>query len=187
MNELELIVPGNEIFNEETNEFYSFPDTKLVLKHSLLSISKWESKWKVPFLEENRNKPKTNEMWLDYIKCMTISQKPISDSVYYGITPKQMQEIMNYINDSKTASTFRDQGRARRSRQVVTSELIYYWMVEFGIPFDPCEKWHLSRLMTLIRACEVNRTQDKKMSRSAIGKQNEELNRIRRAQLHSRG
>ena len=182
---LKLDIPERETFNEETQEFYTVKHQTLTLEHSLLSISKWESKWHVPYLHEDKRKPKTSEMQLDYIRCMTIGT-PADDIVYYCLTSKDIQTISDYINNPMTASTFPQQAGKGGSREIVTSELIYYWMVEFGIPFE-CEKWHLNRLMTLIRACEVHQGNVKKMNKKAIWQQNEELNRMRRARLHSKG
>lgn len=176
------------MFNDKTQEFITVEPCVLTLKHSLLSLTNWESKWEIPYLYDNPKKPKTVIQQLDYVRCMTINNKAVDPMVYYALQPEDLTKINKYINDPMTASTFSDSGRrgARRS-QIVTSELIYCWMIEFGIPFDPCEKWHLNRLMTLIRACEVNNTPQKKMTKSEIGRQNEELNKIRRARLHSKG
>lgn len=188
MNELKIFVKETEMFNNNTQQFINVEPCVLTLKHSLLSLSKWESKWEIPYLHDNKNKPKTLIQQLDYVRCMTINNNAVDPMVYYALKPNDLKKINEYINDPMTASTFNDKQRKATGRpQIVTSELIYCWMIEFGIPFDPCEKWHLNRLMTLIRACEVNNTSQKKMSKAEIGKQNEELNRIRRARLHSKG
>lgn len=180
---LTIIVPAGEIYNEVTNEFIYTKETTLRLEHSLVSISKWESKWKVPFLGKDR---KTQEQVVDYVKCMTTTQN-VSDQVYMCLSPENFDDIGKYIEDTKTATWFSDNTN-RPTSEVVTSELIYYWMTAFNIPFE-CQKWHLNRLLTLIKICSIkNQSNDKKkMSRSAILKQNASLNKARRARSGSKG
>lgn len=180
---LQIRVPGEEFWNEETEEFVSGPDTIISLEHSLISISKWESKWHKPYLS---NKNPTDKELYDYIKCMTINSN-IDDEVYNRLTRKNIDQILNYINDPMTATTITERdGGKRRSPEIVTSELIYYWMVAMQIPFE-CQKWHINRLMTLIRICGIKNQPDKKMSKRSTMQQNAALNAARRQQLHSRG
>lgn len=164
--------------------FMTAPGGVLTLEHSLLSISKWESKWKTPFLEPKP--PKTKEQSIDYIRCMTIGQ-PLSDLDYYSIGQDTMERINSYISTSQTA-TFITQAKKSRPgvREPVTSELIYYWMIQNNIPFE-CQKWHLSRLLMLIEVCQFKNSPPKKMSRGEILKRNAALNKARQAQLHTRG
>ena len=180
---LQIRIPGQEFWNEKDEEFVSGPDTIISLEHSLISISKWESKWHKPFLS---NKNPTNEELLDYIKCMTITPN-ISDEIFNRLTNENIDKILKYINDPMTATTIteRDGGR-HRSSEIVTSELIYYWMVAMQIPFE-CQKWHINRLMMLIRICGIKNQPDKKMSKRSTMQQNAALNAARRQKLHSRG
>ena len=180
---LTIVVPESEIYDEAANEFIYTKETTLRLEHSLVSISKWESKWKKPFLGKER---KTKAEVLDYVKCMTTTQN-VPEYVYSCLTSKNYDEISAYIEDSKTATWFTDNNN-RPTSEVVTSELIYYWMTAFNIPFE-CQKWHLNRLLTLIKICSIKNQPkgNKKMSRSSIMSQNAALNKARRARSGSKG
>ena len=180
---LTIIVPESEVYNEATNEFIYTKETTLRLEHSLVSISKWESKWKKPFLGKDK---KTKEETIDYVKCMTTTQN-VPDDVYLCLSAENYDQIGKYIEDTKTATWFSDNNN-RPSSEIVTSELIYYWMTAFNIPFE-CQKWHLNRLLTLIKICSIkNQANDgKKMSKSAIMRQNASINKARRARTGSRG
>lgn len=161
---LQIVIPplASEVWNEEREEFeYNVVDKEypLTLEHSLLSISKWESKWHKSFFLK---KDKTAEETLHYIKCMTLN-KNFPEELYARLTPENIKEIDKYINDPMTATTFSNHLNKSPSRQIITSELVYYWMVSFNIPFE-CEKWHIARLLTLIRVCEAKNTPPKKMS-----------------------
>lgn len=179
---LQIKIPGIDGWDERTDQFVTLPDTTIVLEHSLISISKWESKWHIPFLGKD---DKTPEQISDYIKCMTITPN-VKDEVYDRITKEQVETIMAYINDSMTATTISQRGGRRASREIVTSELIYYWMVALQIPFE-CQKWHINRLMMLIQICNVKNEPDKKMSKRSAMQQNAALNAARRQKAHSRG
>lgn len=180
---LTIIIPEGEMFNEQTNEFVYTKEQKLVLEHSLVSLSKWESKWKKPFLD---NKDKTPEETLDYIRCMTIT-KNVDEVAYYNLPQEVISKVNNYISDTMTATTFSNNVQQRGRRETITSEIIYYWMVNFNIPFE-CEKWHLNRLLTLIQVCSIKSQNDsKKMSKREILQQNNETNALRRKQLGSKG
>ena len=179
---LTIIVPETEIYNEALNEFVYTKETQLRLEHSLVSISKWESKWKIPFFGNDK---KTQDQIIDYVKCMTTTQN-VPDQVYMCLTSENFKTIGEYIEDSKTATWFSDNTN-RPSSEIITSEVIYYWMTAYSIPFE-CQKWHINRLLTLIKVCSIkNQSGDKKMSRSAILKQNAALNKSRRARYGSKG
>lgn len=168
-----------ELWDSKKEEISYLPPISLVLEHSLLSISKWESKWKKPFLGKEN---KTNEQLIDYVKCMTINKKEVNDLYYKNITLKDLQKIFDYVGDSMTATWFNEKNlpRGRGNGEVVTSELIYYWLVALQIPFE-VEKWHLNRLLTLVQICNVKQQKPKKMSKKDINSQNAALNRARRA------
>lgn len=178
---LSLIIPDCEVYDPVTNRFAPVKGRTIQLEHSLVSVSKWESKWKKAFISE---KGRTREETVDYIRCMTITQN-VDPKVYLGITRKNIEQVEAYINDSMTATTFKNLNR-RGSGGVVTSEIIYYWMVSLQIPFE-CQKWHLNRLLTLIRVCDEKSQPGKKMSQRDIAKQNRALNAARRRRTGSRG
>ena len=179
---LQIKVPAVDGWDERIEEFVSLPETTLVLEHSLISISKWESKWHKPFLGKD---DKTPEQINDYIKCMTITSN-VKPEVYDHLSKANIDDVMNYINDPMTATTIKDHGGKKFSREIVTSELIYYWMVALEIPFE-CQKWHINRLMTLIQICNIKNQPDKKMGRKSTMQQNAALNAARRQKAHSRG
>lgn len=178
---LKLKVDPFEVYNEKDHTFTEFPETNLQLEHSLVSISKWEAKWNKPFLSKE---PKSYEELLDYIKCMTLTQN-VNPEIYKYLNQDAINKINSYIEAPMTATTFReDQGK--RNNEIITNEIIYYWMVSFNIPFE-CQKWHLNRLLTLIRVCSIKNTPAKKMSTREIMNRNRALNKARRAQLHTKG
>jgi hypothetical protein len=178
---LEIIIPGLELYNEETNEFTCYDDVKLELEHSLISISKWESKWCKPFLD---GKDKTLDEIVDYVRCMTISDNIESD-VYDRLTEENLVVINEYIGRPMTATTFNNEKKST-GREIITSEIIYYWMVSFNIPFE-CQYWHLNRLLTLIKVCNVKNNPPKKMSQKEILARNKALNDARKKELGTRG
>lgn len=181
---LQICIPASEeAWDERTEEFVTSPAVTLSLEHSLISISKWEAKWHKPFLGK---KQPTGEELMDYIKCMTITPN-VKDEVYDRLTNENIDTIIKYLNDPMTGTTIHEHGSGRRGgSEIVTSELIYYWMVALEIPFE-CQKWHINRLMTLIRICGIKNQPDKKMSKRSIMQQNSALNAARRNKLHSRG
>lgn len=179
---LEIIIPSSEQWDEVNNEFISTNEQKLVLEHSLISLAKWESKWKKPFLS---NKEKTEEETIDYIKCMSIA-KPFDDKVYNNLSNDNIQRIKDYINDPMTATWFAPDKSGRNNGEQVTAELIYYWMISLNIPLE-WEKRHLNRLITLIKVCSAKNQPGKKMSKRDIANQNAALNAARRNRFKSKG
>lgn len=178
---LQITIPQTELFNEEIQEFISIKEQTLCLEHSLVSLSKWESKWKKAFLGLEE---KTMDELVDYIRCMTITQN-VNPICYLGLTRENLSDVKNYIDDSMTATTFKDR-KGPKSREIITAEIIYYWMIELGIPFE-CQKWHLNRLLTLINVCSIKNTPAKKMSRRDALAQQSQLNAARRAKFKSKG
>lgn len=174
---LKITIPEREAFDERTQEFIQSKSMTLCLEHSLVSISKWESKWHKPFLD-GRNK--TNEENLDYIKCMTITQN-VPDETYLFLTSENRKQISDYINDSRTATWFTESRFApkRRSNEKITSELVYYWMISYGIPME-AEKWHFNRLLTLIRIFSIKESTDNRMSKKDTLRHYAALNASRR-------
>jgi len=175
-------IPSQEIFIPPDKFVYT-KEATIKIEHSLVAIAKWESKWHVPFLDPNTEK--TNEMMIDYIRCMTISQN-VDPDVYNYIPPDVIQEINNYIDDPMTATWFKDLNKGKVNQEIITNELVYYWMIAQNIPME-CAKWHFNRLMTLIRVCSEKNAPQKKMSRKEILSQNKALNAARRKVSGSKG
>lgn len=179
---LQITVPDTEYFDEELERFFTVRGRTLDLEHSLISLSKWESKWKVPFLGPS---DKTTEQTLDYIRCMTLG-RDLEPLIYQALTDKHIAEVAEYISADMTATTFREEPGRRGATEIITSELIYYWMIAMNIPFE-CQKWHLNRLLTLIRVCGIKNSPPKKMSRAETLAHNRALNAARRQKLGSTG
>lgn len=193
---LEITIMPNEHFDDRTNKVFWLPKEPVVLnlEHSLLSISKWEAKWHKSFLN---NPEMTDEEVLDYIHCMCVkpTQEQVSKALILEMSPENVDAIKNYIEDPMTATFFSEKtgkaGKGAHNKRIVTNELIYYWMSAYQIPFS-CEKWHISRLLTLIRVCNeeteaANNPDGKKVSNSELYARNRALNAQRRAKLHSKG
>ena len=181
---LKVVIPPFEEWDPVNECFVSFPkEQTLSLEHSLVSISKWESKWHKAFLGKQE---KTAEEIIDYIRCMTVTQN-VDPEVYLNLPNSVIEQINSYIDDPATATTFyEDNNKRGASRETITSELIYYWMITFGIPFE-CQKWHLNRLLTLIRVCSIKNSTQKKMGPTELAKRNTALNAARRKAHHTRG
>lgn len=183
---LQIIVEQNDdLYDESRNEFVSCPECKLNLEHSLVSISKWESKWHKPFLSGRKTNDKTNEELLDYIRCMTVNTNKVDDIVYQCLSKENIRAIAEYIDDPMTATTIHKKENSRPNNEKLTSELIYYWMIAYNIPFE-CQKWHINRLMTLIRVCDAKNAPSSKMTASDLASRNA-LNAKRRAAMGTRG
>lgn len=181
---LNIYIKGTEAFDPKTNQFIYTKDTHLTLEHSLVSVAKWEAKWKKPFLVKEQH---TNEEFIDYIRCMTITQN-VDPNIYLFLSKENIKQINDYIADSMTATWFTEPKNApkHRTSEQITSELIYYWMVALQIPFE-CQRWHLNRLLTLIRICNIKNQPSKKQSTREILSKNAALNAARRKKLGSSG
>lgn len=179
---LELTILGQEHYNNETQEF-EYPDkVMLQLEHSLVSLSLWESKWERSFLESD---DKTTEQIRDYVRCMTLDPN-IAPEVYQHLSSDNFESINTYINAKMTATFFHDVSEAPKSKEVITAEVIYYWLTAFQIPFE-VETWHLNRLFTLIKICNIKNAKPKKMGRAEAAQRRQELNAQRRAKIGSTG
>ena len=184
---LKIVIPATksiDLWDDQREEFHATKTMKeqtLQLEHSLISLSKWESKWCKSFLSHPE---KTYEETIDYIKCMTLTQN-VDPDIYYNLTDENVRQINEYIDAPMTATVFPKQ-QGKRNRDVITSELIYYWMIALNIPFE-CQKWHLNRLLTLIRVCEVKNQPPKKMSKRDIMSRNAAINAANRKRFNSKG
>lgn len=182
---LQLVIPEQELWDERKQQFVYIKKHTLQLEHSLVSLSKWESKWHKPFLSDEKH---SIEEIKDYVRCMTITQN-VDPSIYNFLSKENYDTVNEYLNDSMTATWFSNDktgSKTGRPKEVVTSEVIYYWMVSYNIPFE-CQKWHLSRLLTLIRVCNEKNKSDEKIPTQEAMKRHAELNAKRRAMWHTKG
>ncbi len=177
-----ITLPATESWDEQKREFVNSKAETLKLEHSLVSVSKWESKWHKPFFSKTA---KSYEETLDYIRCMTLNSN-ISYETYFRLTSKNIDQIYDYIGAPMTATTFPKESSSRNNREIVTAEVIYYWMIALNIPFE-CQKWHLNKLITLIRVCEIKNSPPKKRSKRQIMSEYAALNAARRRRLNSKG
>lgn len=179
---LKITIPAVELWDEEKEEFINIQARTLQLEHSLVAISKWESKWCKPFLSKEE---KTYEETIDYIRCMTITQN-VPPETYYGLTDENVKQVQEYIAAPMTATWISEEPKGKTSSEQTTSELIYYWMIALNIP-DRYEKWHLNRLLMLIRICNIKNQPPKKRGRQQTARDYAALNKARRARLNSKG
>ena len=147
---LTIIVPESELYDEQKNEFIQIKEQTLVLEHSLVSIAKWESKWKKSYLS---SKNKTYEETIDYIKCMTIT-KNVNPLIDKSLNRSAIESIERYINDPMTATYFSERDERPVGPNIITAEIIYYWMISLNVPME-CQKWHFNRLIALIKVCNI--------------------------------
>lgn len=180
---LELYIPEDEIYIDETNEFVKFNGGKLFLEHSLISLRKWEAKYHKPYLDTE----KSPEEILSYIKCMTIN-KEVDPMIYFFLTAEMLEQVAKYIEDSMTATWFNTSkiGASKISKEVITAEIIYYWMITLNIPTE-YEKWHLNQLLTLIKVVSIKNGGEKKLSPQESALQRKKLNEERRKKYHTKG
>lgn len=179
---IQITVPATELFDEANQVFINVEEQTLRLEHSLVSLSKWESRWCKPFLSK---KDKTKEEISDYIRCMTLNSN-VDPYTYLCLTDENVAAINEYISAPMTATYISEHGSGRSSNEIITSELIYYWMIALNIPFE-CQHWHLNRLLTLIRVCNIKNQPPKKMGRSALLSRNAALNAARKKELNTKG
>lgn len=181
---IRILLPEKELYDEVNNKFVYLPSRELILEHSLVSISKWESKWHKSFLNTD---DKSFDEVMDYIKCMCVEELEDENDLY-RLSEENISDINAYIQDSMTATTFSDfsDNKNTKSREIITSEIIYYWMIANNIPFE-CQYWHLNKLLTLIKVCSIKNSPEKKMSTSEILSRNKALNAARRKKMNSKG
>lgn len=179
---LTITVGGTESYDEKTDSFVIVGGTQLQLEHSLVSLSKWESKYEKPFLGKE---VKTGEEVFDYVRCMALDEET-PEEFFYNLTEDHFKQVNTYLDKKMTATWFSDASPKSQSGEIITSELVYYWMTMYQIPFE-CQYWHLNRLFTLIRICGVKQAAPKKMSRAEIAQRNKELNERRKRELGTKG
>lgn len=177
---LTITVSETEFFDESSGEFIHTPAKELQFEHSLVSLSKWESNWEKPFLGKEA---KTTEETYDYLRAMCLTPD-VPDEVFNRLPSDAINQVSSYIEARMSATWFNDQKRP--SREIITSEIIYYWMISMNIPME-CQHWHLNRLLTLIKVCGQKNSPQKKMGRNDILARNRMLNEQRKAQLNTAG
>ena len=176
---LRITIPALKLYDEEKNEFFDLKEQTLQLEHSLVSLSKWESKWCKPFLTRD---PKTDEETIDYVRCMTLTQN-VDPSVYLRLNDSHIEQVQKYIDAPMTATRFfNTEDKGKQNGEQITSELVYYWMFSFGIPME-CQKWHFNRLLTLIRVFSTKSQKPKPMTLE----QRAALNAARKKQFNTKG
>ena len=181
-----ITIPERELWDEKKEEFVRFPKKTIQIEHSLVSIRKWESKWHKPFL--NRKEKKTSEETISYIQCMTVSPNNIELDFYRYLPDNVLEEIQKYIDNPMTATWFNEAGKPEIpfKEEVITAEIIYYWMIALNIPVE-FEKWHIHQLLTLIKVVNIKTSPKKKMGMKEDLKQRDALNKLRRAKYGSKG
>jgi len=183
---LQLTIPPAEFWDEKKEEFVCTKGATLQLEHSLISLSKWESKWCKSFLSPKNQAERTPEEFIDYVRCMTLTQN-VDPEVYAHLTRANLDTIHKYINAPMTATHFSSNpSTGSPSRDVKTAEVIYWEMIGLGIPFE-CQKWHLNRLFTLIEVCVRKSGTRKPMNKRDIMRRNSRLNAARRKKYNTRG
>lgn len=179
---LRIEIPSSDLYNEDTEEFITIDGVVLDLEHSLVSLSKWESKFQKPFLSSHN---KSEDEVLGYIECMIVTKNFPADAVKM-LSQANLDQINEYINSKESATIINEMPGGKGRGEIITSELIYFWMINFSIPFE-CEFWHLNRLFSLIQICNIKNSKTKPRSRRAIAERNRQLNEQRKAKLGTRG
>jgi hypothetical protein len=178
---LNITIAPMELFDEKTQTFMMTKQYELRLEHSLVSLSKWESKWQKPFLTKG---DKSREETIDYVRCMTITQN-VDPLAYIYLSQDNIDTIAEYISSPMTA-TIISQEKKKGNSEIITAEIVYYWMISFNIPFE-CQTWHLNRLLTLINVCSIRNQPAKKMTRKEYVAKQKALNDARRAKYNTKG
>lgn len=181
---LELHLPETEFFDRANSKIIRVPEVTLHLKHSLLTLSKWETIWEIPFLGEGK---KTTEQLYSYVNIMAGGD--LDELTLSRLTSEHYEKLNAYLSSKQSATWFSESPNQRRSTQTVTSELIYFWMTTYNIPFE-CENWPFPRLMNLIRIASIKNDPDagkKKRNKSQMLSERAMLNKKRREQYGTTG
>lgn len=170
---IKIFIPRKEMWDESRGEFVTFEERKLTLEHSLVSLTKWESKWCKPFLSPEE---KTQEELMDYVRCM-IMDEDVEDDIIYAFTPSDMEKVNAYIDKSQTATTIPEEKNSNepKSNELMTSELIYYYLGQIQCLTPTIENWHLSRVLTLIRVASFKQKPEKELNKKEALAQCEDI------------
>lgn len=179
---LEINTMEDEFYDSRINKFIQIPACTFILEHSLISLAKWESKWHIPYFD---NTQKTPIQDLDYIRCMVIGNIK-NEHVFNNLSSENIIRIRDYIDNPMTATTFNKKSNGKTRKSVTTAETIYAHMFANSIPLE-CQKWHLNRLLTLLRVCDLQNSPREKMSKKQTAAWNAEQNAARRSRLNTRG
>lgn len=183
---IEILIPDSELYDEEKEEYVEIKQTKLQLEHSLISLKKWESKWHIPFI--NKKKEHTYPELMDYIYCMTLNR--VDPNCYLFLTNDDLIKIVDYIDNPMTATKFYNDngliGASKSKEEIVTAEIIYYWMISLNIPVE-FEKWHLGQLLTLIKVINIKNQSKDSIDKKQAATQRAAMNKARRAKYHTKG
>lgn len=179
---LQLEIPEREFFDEDSSTFIVYKKDSIQLEHSLISLSKWESKWCKPFFGPDE---KTLEETVDYIKCMTITQN-VRPETYDNLPTSIINQVDAYIKLPMTATWITEPQNSPKSKEIITAEIIYHWMIALNIPIE-FQKWHLNRLFMLIRVCNIKNQPPKKQNKRDMLNKRNAINQARRANQNSKG
>ena len=168
-----IYIPAQDLWDESRGEFISIKEHKLTLEHSLVSLTKYESNWHTPFLSPEE---KTQEQVMDYIRCMVMGDD-YDDNFIYALTPQDLKKIETYIATDQTASTIPEEknNTEPKSNELMTSELIYYYLGQIQCLTPTIENWHLSRTLTLIRIASWKQKPEKELNKKEALAQCEDI------------
>lgn len=181
---LKITVPGGRHWDPIMEQFFYTRETVLTLEHSLVSIKKWEERWKVCYL--NKHRKKTDAELIDYIRCMTITQN-VNPLVYYALSDDNISDVVKYIQDPHTATYYVDfEQEAESKGELLTAEVLYYYMIKLQIPIE-FQKWHLNSLIALLKVFDKKETPPKKLSESEARARHASINERNRALFNTKG
>jgi hypothetical protein len=171
------------LWDEETETFVEHIVSSIDFEHSLASMSKWESKWEQAFLGRTE---KTAEQVYDYLSMMCLTPGVTREQIL-GLSQENFTQINEYIESQQTATKFAEQPNRRGSGEQITSDLVYYWMVAFRIPWE-AQYWHLNKLLALVRICNAKQSgKTQKVPRHDTAQRNRDLNAERRKKYGTSG
>lgn len=173
-------IPPLEIFDDELEEFRQFGADEITFEHSLYTIARYEEATHKPYYDTRSDE----DNLFSYMPYMAI-KPPKDPSAFFRIPQDELAKLKSWMEDSHTATWFSKDDDNSPEREIVTAELIYYWMTEYRIPFE-CERWHINRLMTLIQVCARKKSPPKQKSQAEIIREHRALNQKRRAERAAR-
>lgn len=163
-------------------------DVYLRFEHSLVSLSEWEQEYEKPFYSSKTVDNRTEKEMVSYFEYMLISGIEYRPLVRLA-SPEQMLALTHYINKGSTATTVKEMAQKAGPNETPTSELMYYWLVAFKIPFKPTDEWHLHRLLMLVKVCGAKSTPSgrNKVNKRELAMSMREINEQRLRDLGTKG